>query len=335
MKKLGVLGVLSLIVVIWISGCQGMAPSAPEAPRVAPGRVVETPEVDELHVFIAFGQSNMQGPGTIRAQDRAGASDRWRVMNVVAGTYAGVAQTPGQWYRAVPPLIIPDNSLSHWTNSFTIGLGPLDYFGRTLAANIPDNIAVGVIAVAHGDLALAAFHRTRAEEYFAPGSGGAGREANRPSTTERQGWTRYRNAGYASLFDAIITNARIAQEQGGVIKGIVFHQGESGRGLTYTTWPQMLREIYDDMLYELGLEPNSIPILLGQTWNGGSGGTGGFLNADNRIQNHIPNAWVIGTADLTQGRVGQGQPDNIHFGSADLEELGRRYAEKMLDLIYR
>ena len=323
MKKPAILSVLSFIVIIGMAGCQG-APA---------GETAATP-VDELHVFIAFGQSNMQGPGTIRPQDRAGVSDRWRVMNVVAGTYAGVAQTPGQWYRAVPPLIIPDHSLNHWTNTFTIGLGPLDYFGRTIVENTPDNIAIGVIAVAHGDLALASFHRTRAEEYFAPGSGGDGREANRPSTTERQGWTRYRNAGYASLFDAIITNARIAQEQGGIIKGIVFHQGESGRGLTYTTWHNMLREIYDDMLDELGLEPNSIPILLGQMWNGGNG-PGGFLNIDNRIQDHIPNAWVISTSGLTEGRVGQGQPDNIHFGSADLEGLGRRYAEKMLYLVYR
>jgi len=325
-KKLVILSVLPLIALIGMGGCQ----------NVPSGEVSVSPEVevDELHVFIAFGQSNMQGPGAIRAQDRAGVSNRWRVMNVVAGTYAGVAQSPGQWYRAVPPLIIPDNSLNHWTNSFTIGLGPLDYFGRTIVENTPGNIAIGVIAVAHGDLALASFHRTRAVDYFAPGSGGDGREANRPSTTERQGWTRYRNAGYESLYDAIISNARIAQEQGGIIKGIVFHQGESGRGLTYTSWHEMLREIYDDILADLGLELNSIPILLGQTWNGGTG-PGGFLNTDNRIQAYIPNAWVISTAGLTQGRVGQGQPDNIHFGSADLEELGRRYAKKMLDLIYR
>ena len=330
MKKRIILAVFSFaaIVVIGVSGCVA-APPAP-AGEAAP----EVP-IRERHVFIAFGQSNMQGPGTIRAQDREGVSHRWQVMNVVGGRYAGVNQTPGQWYRAVPPLIIPDNSLNHWTNSFTIGLGPLDYFGRTLVENTPEDIAIGVIAVASGDLALAAFHRTQAEAYFASGAGGPGRESNRPTATERQGWTRYRNAGYESLYDAIITNARIAQEQGGIIKGIIVHQGESGRGLTYTSWHEMLREIYDDMLADLGLEPNSIPIVLGQLWNGGNG-PGGFLNPNNAlIQSVIPNAWVVSSAGLTQGRVGQGQPDNIHFGSADLEGLGRRYAEKVLDLIYR
>ena len=334
MKKLILMGVFSLIAAVVTIGCQSTVIDDPGVdavlPSLPPGAAVTTPG-EELHVFIAFGQSNMQGPGPIREQDREGVNDRWRVMNVVPGTYAGIAQRRGQWYRAVPPLIIPDGNLQHWQHPFTTGLGPLDHFGRTLAASVDENIAIGVIAVAHGDLALAAFHRTRAAEYFAPGDGGQGREAGRPSNTERSGWNRYRSAGYDSLFHALVSNARIAQEQGGIIKGIVVHQGESGRGLTYAPWHVILREIYDDMLRELGLEPNSIPILLGQTWNGGSGQTGGMLNTDNRIQAHIPNAWVISSAGLTAGRP---VSDDIHFGSADLETFGRRYAQRMLQLVY-
>jgi hypothetical protein len=334
MKKLILIGVFSLIAATLTIGCQSTVIDDPSVdavlPSLPPGAAVTTPG-EELHVFIAFGQSNMQGPGPIREQDREGVNDRWRVMNVVPGTYAGIAQRRGQWYRAVPPLIIPDGNLPHWQHPFTTGLGPLDHFGRTLAVSVDENIAIGVIAVAHGDLALAAFHRTRAAEYFAPGDGGQGRETGRPSSTERSGWNRYRNAGYDSLFDALVSNARIAQEQGGIIKGIVVHQGESGRGLTYAPWHVILREIYDDMLQELGLEPNSIPILLGQTWNGGSGQTGGMLNTDNRIQAHIPNAWVISSAGLTAGRPVN---DNLHFGSADLETFGRRYAQRMLQLVY-
>ena len=288
---------------------------------------------NELHVFLAFGQSNMQGPGPIRPEDTADISDRWQVMNVVHGIYAGATRTPGQWYTAVPPLIIPDANLPHWQHDFSTGLGPLDHFGRTLVAHTPEHITIGVIAVAHGDLALAAFHRTRAAEYFAsaPGATGPEREGARPHVTEREGWARYRDAGYESLFDAIVQNARIAQQQGGIIKGIVVHQGESGRGLTFATWPEMLREIYDDLLEALGLEPDSIPILLGQTWNGGSGQTGGMLNIDNRIQYYIPNAWVISSEGLTAGRPVN---DNLHFGSEDLWAFGIRYAGKMFSLIY-
>jgi len=300
---------------------------------------VTTDVVPERHVFLAFGQSNMQGPGPIRAQDTENVSERWQVMNVVPGTYAGGTRTRGQWYTAVPPLIIPDANLPHWQHAFSTGLSPLDHFGRTLVANTPEHITIGVIPVAHGDLALAAFHRTRAVDYFDPSYDGGreyhGPEANlqpRPSITERQGWDRYINAGYTSLFHAIFMNALPSVFRAGdIIKGIIVHQGESGRGLTYTSWPEMLREIYDDMLEALNLAPNSIPILLGQTWNAGSGQTGGMLNIDNRIQDYIPNAWVISSEGLTAGRPVN---DNLHFGSADLEEFGRRYANKVLYLLY-
>ena len=291
---------------------------------------VTEPE-NELHIYLAFGQSNMHGPGEVRAKDIENVSERWKILNTVAGTYAKENRAKGEWYKAVPPLIIPDSGSPNYLG-IPIGLGPSDHFGRTIVEGTPEHITVGVIAVANGDLALASFHKTRGAVYF--GSGSTGKEANRPSSTETQGWTRYTGAGYASIYDAVIKNAKLAQEQGGIIKGIIVHQGESGRGLTYTTWHEMLKEIYDDMLEDLGLEPDSIPILLGQLWNAGAG-PGGYLNTDNAlIKAVIPNAWVISTAGLTEGRTGQGQPDKIHFGAADLEGLGIRYGEKMLELVY-
>jgi len=289
------------------------------------GVVTEEPN---FHVYIAFGQSNMQGPGIIREQDKEGISDRYRILNVVDGRYAGEDRVAGQWYKAVPPLIIPDSNLTHWTGSFTIGLSPADYFGRTLAEKTPEHITIGVVAVASGDLALAAFHQTKADDYYQ----GIGAVSGRPSDTEMQGMNRYKNAGYANMYDAIIKNAKIAQETG-VIKGIIVHQGESGPGLNGVAWTDLLKEIYDDMLSDLGIAPNSIPILLGQTWNGGSGNTGGALASDSVIKAVLPNAWIISSTGCT-GRTGQGQPDNTHFGSDGLQLLGTRYAEKMLELNY-
>jgi hypothetical protein len=276
----------------------------------------------------------MQGPGEVREQDKTGISDRWKILNVVDGTYAKENRVKGAWYKAVPPLIIPDSGSPNYLG-IPIGLGPTDYFGRTLTEGTPEHITIGVVAVANGDLALASFHKTRGATYFdsTRGNGSNGKENNRPSNTERQGWNRYTGAGYTSIYNAIIANVKIAQRQGGIVKGIIFHQGESGRGLTYTTWENMLKEIYNDMLSDLGLKPNSVPILLGQLWNARTG-PGGYLNADNRIQRIIPNAWVISSEGLTEGRTGQGQPDNTHFGAADLQGLGTRYGEKMLELVY-
>jgi len=284
--------------------------------------------IENYHVYIAFGQSNMQGPGEIRPQDREGLGERYRTLNVVAGVYAGEYRAKGEWYNAVPPLIIPDSNLTNYLG-LRIGLSPADYFGRTLVNGVPENITIGVIAVANGDMALAAFHKTKAENYYK----GIGTLAGRPSSTEMQGMSRYKGAGYANMYDAIIQNAKLAQRAGGVIKGIIVHQGESGTGLDDIDWVDLLKEIYDDMLSDLKLERNSIPILLGQTWNGGSGRTDGALASDRVIQEVLPNAWIISSIGCT-GRTGQGQPDNVHFGSAGLQLLGTRYGEKMLELVY-
>ena len=117
----------------------------------------------------------------------------------------------------------------------------------------------------------------------------------------------------------------------GVIKGIIVHQGETGVGFKNVRWGDLLKTIYDDILSDLGMEPNSLPILVGQTFGGGSGNTGGDLDA---IGDFIPKAHVVSSVGC-EGRIEQdGSIDNVHFGSAGIRELGRRYAHKMLELVY-
>jgi len=300
----------------------------------------------EKHLYIAFGQSNMQGPGAIRESDTLNISDRWQTLNVVAGTYASVVREKGRWYKAVPPIIIPDNGLINYLGLDT-GLSPSDHFGRTMVNGTPDHITLGLVAVANGDLALSAFRKTLGAAYFSAGQGGIvdgiTRTNNRPSDTERQGWTRYTGAGYASIYDALVTNIKLAQSQGWMVKGIIIHQGESGRGLEDKPWVEILKEIYDDMLGDIGLKPNSIPIICGQIFGGGAnahsagndGGAalGNMLHMDNRIQNVMPNAWII-SSDGCGARTGHKQPDGTHFGSEGIQLLGERYGKEMLKLVY-
>ena len=316
--------VFPLVVIfgLLIGGCAGTPKEG--APLLNPDSGVN----QNFHIYIAFGQSNMQGPGEIHAQDKEGVSDRFRILNVLPDVYNGEDRAAGQWYKAAPPLVIPDRNEINWLGIKT-GLSPADYFGRTLTENTPEHITIGVIVVASGDLALAAFDKARAPDYY----NGAGTVDGRPSATEKQGMDRYQNAGYANIYDAIIQNAKIAQ-QTGVIKGIIVHQGESGAGFADINWSDLLKTIYDDMLLDLGLAPNSIPMLLGQTWDGGTGRTDNALNSDHRIQHTIPNAWIISSQGCTTGRTGPQQPDNTHFGSEDLREFGTRYGQKMLELNY-
>ncbi len=287
----------------------------------------------EKHVYIAFGQSNMRGPGPIRDSDKENIPENLQVLNVMTGEYGGISRTKGEWYKAIPPLIIRGN-LNHWQGQFTIGLSVADWFGRTIYAKKPDHVShIGIIPVAGGSLALGAYHKTwGTSRYFAPNSGGADRDNDRPDNTERtEGYNMYvTESGYESLYDAIISNAKKAQAEGWIVKGIIVHQGESGRGLNYASWGNILKDIYEDMLADLGLEPNSIPILCGQTFGGKTGQTNNALANDNAIQGFIPNAYVINSSGCGPRPV----DDQIHFGSEGLELLGTRYGEKMAELVY-
>lgn len=55
--------------------------------------------------------------------------------------------------------------------------------------------------------------------------------------------------------------AKIAQEKG-VIKGILLHQGESTP--TLNEWPSQVAEIYEDLMKDLSLNPEEVPLLAGE-----------------------------------------------------------------------
>src|SRR6185369_8880338 len=65
-----------------------------------------------------------------------------------ANSRAGESKT-GEWYPAVPPLCRADS-----------GLCPADFFGRTLVANLPKKIRVGVINVAVAGCKIETFDKT-------------------------------------------------------------------------------------------------------------------------------------------------------------------------------
>src|SRR5665647_2315057 len=90
-----------------------------------------------FYIFLCFGQSNMEGNARIQAQDTANVNPRFKVMETL--DCDKLDRSKGNWYTAVPPLC----------RCYT-GLTPVDYFGRTMVANLPENIKVGVINVAVG-----------------------------------------------------------------------------------------------------------------------------------------------------------------------------------------
>ena len=251
-----------------------------------------------FHIYLCFGQSNMEGAGAIEAQDRT-SDDRFRVMGAVNCTAGSKSYTLGRWHTASPPLTRCNTQL-----------GPADYFGKTMIANLPANIKVGVVPVAIGGCDIALFDKVNYASYV----------ATAPD------WMRgsinlYGGNPYARLIEV----AKIAQKEG-VIKGILLHQGETNNG--QSTWPAKVKEIYDNLIRDLGLNPAQTPLLIGELVTSAEGGACGLHNTViARTPSVIPNAHVVSASGLPHNG------DRLHFTSASYRVLGQRYAQKMLSLL--
>ena len=106
---------------------------------------------ENFHIYLCFGQSNMEGSATIEEQDRT-VDDRFVMMQ--STDCSNLDKIKGNWYPAIPPL-----SQCH------VGLSPADYFGRTMVENLPENIKVGVINVAIGGCDIRLFDNEIYQKY--------------------------------------------------------------------------------------------------------------------------------------------------------------------------
>jgi hypothetical protein len=267
----------------------------------------ELPQGDpNFHIYLCFGQSNMEGDPDkgIPLKYKQYKNDRFQVM--AAANMPSTGRIKSNWYPAVPPLV------RDWT-----GLSPVDFFGRTLVERIDDaNIKIGVIVVAVGGGAINIFDKDNKEAlaYLA----------------KQEQYMKDISAEYGdNPYQRLVDLAKEAQKAG-VIKGILFHQGESGKakgpeysnGSDNANWGIAVKAIYDNLLADLKLKPNSIPFLAGQA-----------VNDNSSIINNLPDimpdaAHVISSENLSQGK------DQWHFSYDGYEQLGIRYGEKMLELIY-
>ena len=250
-----------------------------------------------FYIFLAFGQSNMEGTGEIEEEDIANIPDRYKMMPAVDQPSKG--RIKQNWYTALPPLCRENN-----------GLGIIDYFGRELVNNLPEYISVGVINVAIGGCSIDLFNEDIAQNYI----------ANSPD------WLKdiasiYENHPY----NVLVETARKAKESG-IIKGILLHQGESDNG--DPNWPNKVKLIYDRLINDLALDPNNVPFLVGEVVSEDQGGSCAAHNAIiNSVPNVIPNSYVISSSGLPQ------RGDGLHFTSPSYREFGKRYGTKMLEIL--
>ncbi|MBB6239627.1 hypothetical protein HDC90_004285 [Pedobacter sp. AK013] len=248
-----------------------------------------------FYIFLAFGQSNMQGMGAIESQDKI-VNNRFKVFQTL--NCSNLNRSKSTWYTAVPP-----------TCQCNSGLSPVDYFGRTMVANLPDSITIGIINVAVAGSDIRLFDKNIYMNY---------------DSTSKDNWFTSLVASYeGNPYQYLIKQAKLAQKNG-VIKGILLHQGETNTG--QEQWPTYVKKIYNDMLTDLSLDANSVPLLAGELFSGDGNCCSGMNSIIRKLPNTIPTAHIISSANCT------GQ-DAAHFDSQGYRKLGERYGVKMLELL--
>lgn len=248
-----------------------------------------------FHIYLCFGQSNMEGQGTIEAQDQV-VNSRFKTFQSL--TCSNLSRTKSNWYTATPPTCQCYSKLS-----------PADYFGRTMVANLPDSITVGIINVSVSGCDIRLFDKDIYMNY---------------DSTYTASWFTSKVIAYGgNPYQHLVDLAKQAQ-QDGVIKGILLHQGETNTG--QTMWLSYVKKIYRDMLADLSMNANQVPLLAGQMYSGSSNCCSSMISIVNRLPDSVATAHVISSANCP------GQ-DNAHFNSVGYRMLGRRYAVQMLSLM--
>ncbi len=266
-----------------------------------------------FHIYIAYGQSNMAGNGDIvPAEDQEKYSEKFLMLashSANAKERSGTTTQSikmGEWYPAIPPMFHAFEKLS-----------PADYFGRAMVDSLP-GVTVGIIPVAIGAVSIRAFDKDQYQAYF----------ANDGKDIVNWGWTKdYDNNPPGRILEL----AKKAKEVG-VIKGFIFHQGESDG--TDANWRKTVYKTYKDIIDALELDENEVPFVAGELMNDptGNSGKGSCCYSKNsgiaELKNNFKKFGLASSKDLQ----GNGK-DPYHFNRESVIELGRRYCSEMLKLI--
>ena len=171
-----------------------------------------------FHVFLLMGQSNMVGCDTITPVDRT-TDERISVLGYETCPETG--RVSNEWTTAAPPL-----------HTCSTGVGPGDYFAKTLAEALPEGHTMGLVPTAVSGQWIETF---------------------------LEGGVHHQNILDKIQIAAGVENARFS--------GIIFHQGESNSG--DTTWPSKVQQLYTQIKAAMGIDYD-IPFIAGEMLYGGN-----------------------------------------------------------------
>lgn len=249
-----------------------------------------------FHCYLLFGQSNMAGGGNTSGLID-GDCDTTPRVKVLA--FCDCTEGSGQncrtysskrehdkWYTAFPPL--------HMCSE---GISPGDWFAKTMLDSIHEDITIGLIPCALSGQSI---------KVFVKGGG----NFNIPT------WA-HPTIGNNSPYDWMLARCKTAQESG-VIKGILFHQGESDPGADY--WISTTKGIFDNLKTDLGLN-DSLPVVVGEL-------IPSYTNHNplvRQLADQYPKCGLASSEGLTA-------KDQYHFNPDGMRAMGKRYAEAFLAL---
>ncbi len=165
-------------------------------------------------------------------------------------------------------------------------LGPGDYFAKTLIQSLPAQDTLGLVPCAIAGEKIETFMKV--------------------------GGTKY---------DWIVQRAKLAQQAGGVIEGILFHQGESNNG--DPSWPGKVNTLVTDLRTDLSL--GNVPFVAGELLY--SGACAGHNTLVNQLPSVITNAHVVSASGLVVDPTDTQW--NLHFSRDSQVTFGTRYAQTM------
>ena len=251
-----------------------------------------------FYIFLCFGQSNMEGNAKFEPQDTT-VDSRFQVLQAV--DCPDLHRTKDVWYTAVPPLC-----------RCKTGLTPADYFGRTLVANLPKKIKIGIINVSVGGAKIEIFEKDHYQSYLA---------------TAPEWMKNFADAYNGNPYQRLVELAKLAQQKG-VIKGILLHQGESNTN--DALWPEKVKGVYKNLMKDLNLKSKSVPLLAGEVVNADQGGVCASMNTIiAKLPQTISTSYVIPSGGCPCAA------DHLHFTAAGYRILGKRYGEQMLSILGR
>ncbi|MDP4208152.1 MAG: sialate O-acetylesterase [Bacteroidota bacterium] len=251
----------------------------------------------KFFIYLCFGQSNMEAGARPEKQDSGKVDERFQMMATVDNPK--MERKMGNWYVAEPPINRPQNNM-----------GPVDWFGRTMVANMPEDYRVGVINVSVAGAKIELWEKDSYKKYL-----------DSAATWMQNICKQYDGNPYQRLVDM----AKIAQRDG-VIKGILIHQGESNS--TDPEWPNKVKTIYQNLMKDLNLKPRKVPLLAGELKTKEENGVCYPFNTQilPNLKKTIPNSYIISSQGV------KGTPDQFHFNTEGMRELGRRFAVQMLKI---